>query len=174
MFGSYAGSVDIVVSFDFSPKGGPAGLVGKLVSSSSGGYVLEWSDGNTWTHGPPGAAALDPVANTFSDNFRGALAPVAAAIVFAGLWCLLLYGVRLVSLFACSGRETRERLPDEGEAPVPKEPGEELMQPKPCCTINPAIAATILVGIAVFKTLITKVLFAQARRPRHKRAVAAP
>jgi drug/metabolite transporter (DMT)-like permease len=90
-------------------------------------------------------------------------------ILCAAGWGLLLYAVRLLSLFFAPGRG-RERLPDEGEAlPPAKEDGDRApapaTEPKACCTINPAMAAVILVGIAVFKTLITKVLFAEMDTP---------
>ena len=42
------GSPMTLIHFDFSPKGGPADLVGKWTKSPERGTTIEWPDGNAW------------------------------------------------------------------------------------------------------------------------------
>ena len=75
------------IHFDFSPKGGPADLVGKWAPAPA--RSITWPDGNAWTKAPTAAAepsslavAVEPAARPrggMSFFGLGVLAAVAAA-----------------------------------------------------------------------------------------------
>ena len=59
------------LTFDFSSKGGPGELVGKVVQTDSGDWTIVWPDGNAWVlmptpAVPPASAlkALEPAASS--------------------------------------------------------------------------------------------------------------
>ena len=47
--GTCSGSGMSVITFDFSPKGGPSNAVGTASVLSNGEAVITWPDGNVWT-----------------------------------------------------------------------------------------------------------------------------